>query len=79
MGALHSGHLSLVEECHKNWPKSLVVVSIFVNPLQFARDGLDLQRYPRNLNQDLELLRKTCKNIRNKPLDVHISNVSLLF
>lgn len=53
MGALHEGHLSLVrrgrEEC------GFVVVSIFVNPLQFA-PGEDFARYPRQLEEDTGLL-----------------------
>jgi pantoate--beta-alanine ligase len=53
MGALHRGHASLVERCREE--NEIVVVSIFVNPLQF-NDPKDLDRYPRTLDQDLELL-----------------------
>ena len=53
MGALHRGHGSLVERCREE--NEIVVVSIFVNPLQF-NDPKDLDRYPRTLDQDLELL-----------------------
>ena len=55
MGALHAGHLQLVRVA-KRIPGALVVVSIFVNPLQFA-EGEDLDAYPRTLNADVELLR----------------------
>ena len=55
MGALHDGHLALVRAA-KRVPGSVVVVSIFVNPLQFGADE-DLDAYPRVVAADLELLR----------------------
>ena len=55
MGALHEGHLALVRVA-KRVPGAVVVVSIFVNPLQFGA-GEDLAAYPRPLDDDLAVLR----------------------
>src|SRR6185295_4372101 len=54
MGALHAGHASLIK--HARYECATVVVSIFVNPLQFDRPD-DLQRYPRSLDADVALCR----------------------
>jgi pantoate--beta-alanine ligase len=54
MGALHQGHGRLIEIARREC--DVVVVSIFVNPLQFDRAD-DLSRYPRSLEADLELCR----------------------
>ncbi|MFB2586227.1 pantoate--beta-alanine ligase [Herbiconiux liukaitaii] len=53
MGALHTGHVALVERAAE--VADLVVVSVFVNPLQFS-DPSDLDRYPRDLDADIQAL-----------------------
>ncbi|MBF6333993.1 pantoate--beta-alanine ligase [Nocardia transvalensis] len=54
MGALHEAHLELVRRAKRT--NQVVIVSIFVNPLQFAANE-DFDKYPRTLDADVELLR----------------------
>ena len=55
MGALHKGHLSLIDSCKKRCNKTLI--SIFVNPSQFNKKN-DYKKYPRNLSRDIKILKK---------------------
>jgi pantoate--beta-alanine ligase len=66
MGALHQGHISLVKQCASE--NNFIVVSIYVNPTQF-NDKADLQRYPRDINKDLELLRGSGCTVVFAPTD----------
>jgi pantoate--beta-alanine ligase len=69
MGYLHAGHLSLAWEARKRVGKAgKVVVSIYVNPTQFAPTE-DLSRYPRNLKRDLALCRKQGVDVVFVPTD----------
>lgn len=55
MGALHKGHLSLIRYARKQ--NDILVVSIFVNPIQFG-PGEDFGKYPRPIKEDIRLLRQ---------------------
>ena len=55
MGSLHDGHTSLIERAAKD--NHFVVVSVFVNPLQFG-DGEDLDSYPRSIEKDGQIAEK---------------------
>jgi pantoate--beta-alanine ligase len=60
MGALHNGHLSLIRQARKD--TDIVVVSVFVNPLQFGPQE-DLAKYPRNIKRDKALAEKAGADI----------------
>ena len=55
MGGIHKGHISLINKSKKNCKKTLV--SIFINPKQFNNKN-DFKKYPRNVNNDIKILKK---------------------
>ena len=69
MGYLHSGHISLIKRAKKDC--DLVVVSIYVNPTQFA-PGEDYKRYPRDLERDKELAEAAGANLLFAPSNKEI-------
>lgn len=76
MGALHVGHISLVEQA--NLENDCVVVSIFVNPTQFDNPN-DLLKYPRTIENDIAHLKRFSKNIfifSPSALDLYDHNIS---
>ena len=77
MGALHKGHLSLVEASLKV-PNQVTVVSVFVNPTQFNVKA-DLDKYPRTIESDSKLLRENGCDILYAPSvkEVYPENLEL--
>ncbi|MFP2995540.1 pantoate--beta-alanine ligase [Spongiivirga sp. MCCC 1A20706] len=76
MGALHKGHLALIQQSTLN--NALTIVSIFVNPTQFD-NPTDLVKYPRTLDEDVKLIKSLKKNVivyAPTPNDVYNGNVS---
>jgi len=72
MGYLHAGHLSLVKRARQAvGKKGVVVVSIYVNPTQFAPTE-DLAKYPRDLKRDLKLCRAEGADVIFTPNDAEM-------
>ena len=72
LGYLHDGHLSLVREARKRVGKQgKVVVSIYVNPTQFAPTE-DLSKYPRDLKRDLKMCRAEGADVVFTPGDAEV-------
>lgn len=74
MGALHSGHSSLIERARRE--NDLVIVSIFVNPLQFAPSE-DFQQYPRQLETDQQLCEQLGVDVIFAPTAVELYGARL--
>ena len=60
MGGIHEGHISLIKNSQKICKKT--IVSIFINPTQFNNKA-DFKKYPRNLKNDIKILKKEKENI----------------
>lgn len=65
MGALHQGHISLIEQAKKE--NDIVIASVFVNPTQF-NDKSDLEKYPRTPEEDIKMLEEGGCNAVFMPL-----------
>jgi pantoate--beta-alanine ligase len=69
MGALHAGHIALVERARRE--SELVVASIFVNPKQFG-PGEDLDKYPRTWEEDVQRLRAAGADVLFAPAEAEM-------
>lgn len=75
MGNLHEGHLALVKNAKSEL--NFVVVSIFINPLQF-NDPDDLKNYPKSIELDLELLEQAGCDLVYIPDNAILNNLDLI-
>jgi pantoate--beta-alanine ligase len=73
MGSLHEGHLSLIKFAEKK--KAFIILSIFVNPLQF-NDKKDFKKYPRDLRKDLRIIKDLKINVVLLPEKSFAKNLS---
>ncbi len=71
MGALHDGHLALVEGCRQAGRADAVVLTVFVNPTQFAA-GEDFGRYPRDLDADFLRARRAGVDLLCVPQEAEV-------